>query len=60
MSNDRETVLDTKGGPLTTDDFESEAPSPGTSDGRYSGAGKKSIKSIADRVKKFVKDNAAE
>lgn len=49
-----ETVIQTKGGPLTENDFEGEAPSPGTSDARYSGAGKKALESLAERVRKMM------
>lgn len=48
-------VIQTLGGPLTDDDFASEAPSPGVSDARYSGDGKKKIADIAARVAAEVK-----
>jgi hypothetical protein len=53
-----DSVIETKGGPLTVDDFESEAPSPGTSDPRYSGEGKKRLETLADKVAAMAKKNA--
>lgn len=55
----KQVVIQTQGGPLTDDDFAAEAPSPGVSDARYSGDGKKKIASIAARVAEEVKAKKA-
>jgi hypothetical protein len=49
-------IVHTRGGPLTDDDFESEAPVPGSSDHKYDDDSKDKFQAILARVKQQVED----
>ena len=43
-------LIETKGGPLTDDDFEADAPAPGSSDQRYSPEFLKAFDDLAKEI----------
>lgn len=47
-------VINTKGGPLTEDDFVSDPPAPGSSDKKYTALSQNDFKKLSERVSKLL------